>query len=277
VWVQALNPFEHDTARNEAQIARARLTAAIKEYGGDEQAKVRMFFFEDGREAAVEKLVDAKVAEHLPKAMDSLRNDPDWTERLQILDRGMEDTAMPLEPEEQQLVSQIGIDFAGELNKRLTGEREFFSVRYSQANDEELWADYLEWYIERRTAEVQLAEYRLHQVYFGVRDCKGVEDAGTWDHSACDGHRERLFLDKEEVRQAPEMLQAIFMTAVDDIDMSVREAKNLVRQGSSFGSSPLPSEAGESTASTPTETRVAPPTSSSSPYPTPSTSSAGAS
>jgi hypothetical protein len=260
VWVQALNPFEQDTARNEAQIAKARLSMAVRELGSDEQAKVRMFFFEDGIEAAKYKIVDARVAEAMPKLLERLRNDPEWTERLQILDRGLADGAAPVEDIEAELLAKIASEYTAEINARLLSEREFLVDKYIHMEDEEvLWQDYLDWYIDRRAGELQLAEFRLHQIYFGTRWCNAIRETdGTWNHDECAGHEERLFVSKEETRQAPEELMELLLGATNDVEMTLREAKNSDRQGSSSDSSPLPSEAGESTASTPSETRVGP-------------------
>ena len=257
VWVQALNPFEQDTARNEAQIARARLTMAIKEFGSDEQAKVRYFFFEDGLEEAREKIVDAKVAEVLPRTLERMRNDPDWEEKLNILERGLDGTASLPEPEEIALLEKLAGEYQTEVGTRLHEERTFQQMRYADATEESLWADYLEWYLARRASEIMLAEYQLHQILFGARECLATQvDDKHWSHENCGAHAERLFLDKEEVRQAPETLLAVLLAAAESVEMTVREAKNSVRQGSSSDSSPLPSEAEASTASTPSETRV---------------------
>ena len=269
VWVQALNPFEQDTARSEAQIARARITMAVKEFGSDEQAKVRYFFLEDGLDEARSKIVDAKVAESVPKIIDRLRSDTEWEEKLTILERGAENTALIPETEEFQLLERLALEYQEELTERLTSERTFQQMRYSDASEETLWVDYLEWYLARRASELMMAEYQLHQILFGARICLGENDEGHWTHANCDGHRDRVFLDKDEVRQAPEQLLATILAAAEDVEMTVREAKNSDRQGSSSDSSPLPSEAEASTASTPTETRVEPLGSSSSLSPTP--------
>lgn len=277
LWVQALNPFEQDTARNEAQIAKARLTLAIKQFGSDEQAKVRMFFFEDGIDSARAKVIDARLAEATPKILDRLRSDEEWSERLDILERGLVDSAVAPEGQELELIEDLAGKYSEEVGKRLLSEREFLTDKFDSLEEEELWQEYLDWYLMRRGTELQFAEYRLHQVLFGVRWCEGELVDGIWHHDTCDGHRDRVFGDKEAVRSAPEDLIELLMHEADDIEMSVREAKNSDRQGSSSDSSPLPSEAGESTASTPDETRVAPPGFSSTPSATPSQSSATAS
>lgn len=275
VWMQALNPFEQDTARNEAQIARARITLALKEHGGDEQAKVKMYFFEDGDDAARMKIVDAKVADAMPKILEKLRIDPEWTERLDVLERGLDGTATPSEPAEIELLAKLSDDYTAEVGTRLRSEREYLEDQYVDAESDQLWEDYLEWYLAKRASELMFAEYRLHQLLFGARCCEGVlGDDEVWDHSACEGHVAPFFLSKQEVQTLPEELVAIFMTAADDVEMTAREAKNSHRQGSSFDSSPLPSEEGESTASIQEEIPPAHRGTSSSPSPTPSTSSA---
>ena len=61
MWVQVLSPFENQTARNEAQIARARKRMALRDHGGDEQMRVRQRFLDDGPQAALDSLVDIKA------------------------------------------------------------------------------------------------------------------------------------------------------------------------------------------------------------------------
>jgi hypothetical protein len=278
LWVQVLNPFEQDTARNEAQIAKARLVLAIKEHGSDEQTKVKMFFFEEGVEEARRKVIDARVAEAMPKILERLRNDPEWTEKLAILERGLDDAASPAEPAEIELLEKLANEYSQEVGKRLAKEREFLILKFADHSEDALWAEYLDWYLGRRGAEIQLAEYRLHQMLFGVRWCEATQsEDGAWDHAECNGHDDRLFVDKEQVRRCPEDLLAICMAAAEDVEMTVREAKNSRRQGSSSVSSPLPSEGEGSTASSRTETPAPPAGSSTSPSPTPSLSSATAS
>lgn len=262
LWVQALNPFEQDTARNEAQIAKARITLALKEFGSDERAKVRMFFFEDGLDDARRKVVDAQVAESMPRVLERIQNDPEWTERLEILARGLDDLATPAEPEEEELLEKLTGDYTEEVGRRLMEEREFNEDRFASSDEETLWEAYLDWYLTRRSSELMMAEFRLHQLLYGVRWCNGTLDDGQWDHSGCEGHAARVFSSKDDVRSAPEDLIVLLTQTVDDLELTVREAKNSRRQGSFSDSSPLPSEAGESTASTRIATPVVPPGSS---------------
>lgn len=276
VWVQPLNPFEADTARNEAQVAKTRLSMAIRQYGSQEQEQVRAYFLADGLDDARVRLVEAKVAERTPRIFEGVRNDPDWTERLAIMDRGADEVGA-LEQEEQELLLAITNDYAAELGKRIENERQFHVETFAEMDEAALWEAYLTWFIDRRCAERMMNEFHAYQILYGVRWCEGSQSDGRWDHAACNGHDDQVFATIDEVRRAPEALLELLVEACDDIDMTAREAKNSDRQGSSSDSSPLPSEAAESTASTPDETPVAPPGSSASPSATPSPSLAGAS
>lgn len=278
VWVQPLNPFEQDTARNEANIAKARVTLAIRQHDEEEKLTVRTFFFDDGENKARERLVEAKVNENATKAFTAIRTDPEWRERMQILDRGDADTAKPLTEAETELLQTIALEYAAELGERLAKERDYWTSYYAGMDAEGLWEDYFSWWIDRRAGEVMLSEFRQYQVLFGVRLCDATraDETSQWDHSACD-HKQPLFSSREELRAAPGGLLQELFDAVDALDMTVHDAKNSRRQGSSSDSSPLPSEEAESTASTPDETRHERPGFSSTPYPTPSPSSAGAS
>jgi hypothetical protein len=277
VWVQPLNPFEADTARNEAQVAKTRITMAIREFGSEEQQRVREYFMSDGVDGARLRLIEAKTSERMARIFDGIRNDPEWSERLQIIERGAEQTA-PFEPEEEKLLIKLTEDYTDELTKRIDNERQFQTETYEHMDEDALWDEYLQWFIDRRAGEKMMAEYRTHQVLYGVRVCEGRHiDHDEWDHSECNSHQEKLFADKDEVRNSPEVLLDLLFAACEDVDMSAREAKNSDRQGSSSDSSPLPSAAAESTASTQDETPVAPPGSSPSPSDTRSPSLAGAS
>ena len=276
VWVQPLNPFEADTARNEAQIAKSRLAMAIRELGSSEQQRVRDYFLSDGIEGSRERLVDAKVTERSTRIFDSIRNDPDWTEKLQILERGAEETGA-MEPEEQELLVRLTNEYAIEIGRRLDDERTFQVEQFADHDEDTLWKEYLDWFIDRRASEKMMTEFRLHQIFFGVRWCDGTKNDDVWEHSACNGHSEPMFNTKDEIRRAPEALIELLYDACESVDMTAREAKNSDRQGSSSDSSPLPSAAAESTASTQDETPVAPPGSSSSRSDTPSPSLVSAS
>lgn len=257
LWVRVLNPFEQDTARSEAQIARARLALAIREVGTDEQAKVRESFFETGKEAATELLVESKVAERYSKIVEGLRYDPEWKERLDVLARASEDTAKPLEGIEREAMEKIAADYFTELNSRIDDERAGHRAVYENADEDTLWNDYLDLYVDRRAGAAALAEHQMYQILYGTYLCDGRLDGGEWDHSRCT-HDERLFESPAEVKDLPSDLWEALLAGIGSIDMSVIEGKSSGSRASSSDSSPLPSAPEESTPSTQDATQAEP-------------------
>lgn len=274
LWLQVLNPFEREVVRREAQVAQARQILAMKEHGTEEHDRVKAGFYAEGRDAAVVHLVDGELTKGFGKVVDAIRNDPEWTERLEIFDRGQDDTAV-LTTEEELLLKKIETDFYTEIGKRTQTERDFLMSKYEAFDDDALWESFLEMWLDRLGQQSAMEEYKVGQVAYAARACEGRQVDGAWDHSECGGHEERVWATYQEVRSLPESLMVELNTAIDALDMSEREAKNSDRQMSSSGSSQLPSEVEGSTPSTSTETPVAPRGTSSPPSDTPSQSTDG--
>lgn len=264
MWLQVPNPFERDEATHDGQVARARLVLALKDHGSDELLKVRGAVAMEGRKTASEKLIATQQAGLYVKVVTALQNDPDWAERLEIRERGEDLLARPAEDPERQLMEQIDSDYLDEVTKRVDAEVEFLKEKYANATLEVIESEYLDLYVERRGADVALAEMTLTELWYAARCCDAQEDADQvdgWDHSLCD-HSVQAFETKAEVRALPDDLQDLLARTLGELQMTARDARFSDRQGSSSDSSPLPSEPAESTASTSTETPASPPGSS---------------
>jgi hypothetical protein len=261
MWLQVLNPFEADEARHDAQVARSRIVMALKsEHGSPERMKAEAAFWGDGRDSSIERMADAKASEKLLEITENIRSDPEWKERLEVLDRSEELIIRPPEDVERAYLDATNTEYLTEINRRLDEERAFHRMRLTALVDVELIEDYIDLYIDRRGGELAMAEYALTQMWYAARACEGVQlDDGAWDHGACEGHQVQVFERKAEVRGQPEDLQDLISDGLRALEMTVREAKNSARQGSSSASLPLPSEPAESTPSTSTETLVAVP------------------
>lgn len=261
LWLQVLNAFEADEARHDAQVARSRIVLALKsEHGSAERMKAEASFWSDGREVSIDRMAEAKANEKLLDITESLRSDPEWKERLEVLDRSEELLTRPPDDVERAFLDATNAEYLIEITRRLDDDRAFHRMRLQALNDVELVEDYLDLYIDRRGGELAMAEYALTQIWYAARVCEGVQiDDGAWDHGACEGHQVQVFEHKAEVRSQPEDLQDLLTEAIRALEMTVREAKNSARQGSSSASLPLPSEPVESTPSTSTETLVAVP------------------
>lgn len=261
LWMQVLNPFEVDEARSDAQVARSRLVMALKsEHGSDERAKVEATFYTDGHDAAITRLAEARGQNKLVEIVSALRDDPEWSERLEIADRSEAIRARPIEDPERKLLEQINVEYLTEVVRRQNEEKDFQLSRFTDMSDAELIEEYIDNYIERRGGDVALAEYSLTEVWYAARVCEGVQlDDGSWNHDACESHAVQVYETKADLRSQPEDLQDLLRETMHALAMTVREAKNSARQESSSVSSPLPSEPEESTPSTPEETLVSVP------------------
>lgn len=270
LWMQVLNPFEADEARHDAQTTRARLVLALKEHGSEELTKVEGQLASRDRADIVAYIADLRAGERWLKIMDDIRNDPDWQERLDIVERHDELMARPPEDAERKLYDQINADYVAEVNARLSDERAFETKRLDDLSYDELRDEYKQLWIDQRGGDVAYAEYQLTEWWYAARACDGVQrDDGTWDHSACDGHQLRVWESKAEVRALPKELQDALAHCMGELNMTVRQAKNSDRPGSFFESSPRPNEQEASTASTPTEALSEHPGTSPQPSPTP--------
>jgi hypothetical protein len=228
-------------------------------HGSDDRVKVEAMFLADGREAAITRLVEAKVGEKILQVVESIRDDPAWKERLEIQERTDEIMANPADEAEVALLQEIEADYVQEVLQRQSGERDYYQHFYEGFEEKALVDAYIEWYIDRRGSTVAMAEYALTEAWYGCRICEGVQIDGGWDHSGCNHHQELAFETKAEVRELPENIQDLIADGLRALSMTVREAKNSDRQESSSASSPLPSEPEASTPSTPDETPSAAP------------------
>lgn len=254
MWMQVLNPFEAEEARHDAQVARSRLVMALKEHGSDEMNFIKAALLQDGLDGARERVVASKSSNRILKIVEGLKNDPEWTERLEILDR-TDQADRPLEEAEQRLLSDLQHQYVTEVSKRMADEEEYLRQQYANADEATLITEYEKLYLERRGADLATAEYRIVEIWYGARVCEGVQDAaGDWNHDACEGHQLRVFETKAEVRSLPEDLGDLLGEVYNNLSMSIRDAKDLDRLASSSVSSRQPSAEAVSTPSTPAET-----------------------
>lgn len=263
MWLQVMNPFEVDDARKDAQAARGRLTNALKAIGSQDFDAVMGSFLARGKENAISDLVNAKSLEWYIKAQQEIEVDPEWTERMAIIERTSEESvAVGLEPAEKEYLATINNEWLAEIDKRLREEQEYQRGHWERMSEAELLEEYREVYLDKRGNDLAVREYNLTEMYYGCRVCDAAPDEdGHFSadaHKACN-HKERVFETKEEVRELPEELVVQIRTGFDALSMSVRDARFSRRQGSSSDSSPLPSEAEASTLSIPDETPASAP------------------
>lgn len=255
MYLQALNPFEYDEARLDAQAAKARLVMALHEHGHSERAVMEAEFAQAGRRAVIRSLVNVGESQRLFEVMESIKNDPDWTERLEITERSDELVARPVSDPERQLLDEVNRDYLDEIQNRLEGKQALARERLEAMDDETLRTEFFNAYVEKRGSELAQAEFVVTELWYAARVCVAVmDDDNQWQHGDGCQHELQVFESKREVKDLPDDLTDVLLAAMTELNMSVREAKSSGRGESSSGSSPLPSEEAASTPSGPTAT-----------------------
>jgi hypothetical protein len=273
LWVQALNAYQRDECISDAQVARSRMVMALRDKG-DERLKIEGRFYENGRDSMIGDLAANRAQNKMGDVVDDLRADPDWKERMEILLRSdPDDAAQPMTIEEVELLAKVNREVMAEMEKRESDERDFITRTMSRQSDEEIIDAWTEDYLEMRGGERAQREYQLTETWYATRWCAATKPADSGmdlDHSECNAHDERVFADRQAVREIPSDLFVVIQRALVDLNMVGRDPKGSASNQSSSPSSPTPSAPEESTPSTSTDDPKPAPGTSPSPLPTPS-------
>lgn len=260
IWIQALNSYQQDECRSDAQVARARLIMALREKG-EEREKIEARFYEFGREHMISELADTRAKRKMADYVDAMRSDPEWKERLEILTRtDIEDTATPLTPDEVALLAQVNQEVLSELTTRESDENAFQVRRLEPMSDEDLITEWTEQWLESRGGEIAQGEYRLTEIWYATRWCNALAGPdGELDHSGCEGHGEKVFATRQDVRDVPGPLLQLIADTQSELNLAGRDPKGSGSAANSSNSSSTPNEPADSTPSTSTATPAPPP------------------
>lgn len=265
LWVKVLNTYERDECLSMAQVARSRLIMALKEKG-EERLKVEGHMAEVGMDAIAHELADVKVEDIWLRLANQVRDDPEWAERVRILDET--DTSVDeatLSVEERELIAKLQDEFASELDRRRGEERELALSDYQSMDDEQLEKAYLEAWLDKRGSSAGSREFGLAEIALSTFFSDATEADLDGDH----GTGERVFETTGEVRHAPSELQDRIRAAIAELNMSERDPKDSGSRPASSDSSPTPNEPAGSTPSTSSVPPQPAPGTSSQPSPTP--------
>jgi hypothetical protein len=255
MWIQKPNPFEREEARKHGRVASARMTLALEDPDSDEMAVFRARSARATDQQLRDAIVEMKFSAQFVAAQNELRDDKDWAEKVEIIERSPEQLAGrdDDDPEVKQLAT-LNQAYLGEFNKRLSALRAKDYAELDGVASDELRSLYERAYIEAAASAVSLAEFRLTELFYAVRACAATRDGdgpdARWRHDHCGGHRERIFADRAELQQLPEQLTEQLEAAIQKVTMTPRDAKNSGRGRSSSASSPAPNEPEESKPST---------------------------
>lgn len=257
VWVNKINPFEMEECRKDGSVGRARALLRL-----DEADSAEAILFSEALEGRnVESLAGALAHTHqnedYVQSLDDIKADPDWKDKLELLERGDEqlrDGGIAADDDERRRLADLNQEYMKHLGELVEERQKARRDELLAKGLEELQEEYKAAYREQTGTNGYLQEYRTTEMYYALRDCQATpNDNLGWDHSKC-SHRERLCGSRAEIRELPaELIQAV-REAITLLNMSPRDAGNSDAPASSSASSERASAQEESTPSTPTET-----------------------
>lgn len=226
IWVQALNPFERDEATKDFQVSRSRIMYGLKNQESQEHKTARSTFDLADKAQIVIDLVEAKLGTEYPKILQTIEQDPDWSERVEVLRRSQELAERDESDPERMAVDAIAREWLDEIDARVKNARHDLTEKYQAKEDDGLFEEFLETLIDQRGAEAGIVEYRVTEFWYSVRACDAtLGDDGNLDHAECD-HSVRLFDKREDVRTLPAELYKEIVEALESLELSEYDAKN---------------------------------------------------
>ncbi len=254
LWINKLNSFQRGDAQRDGAAAQARRMAALTEDSDEIQAALVRLDDLD-RDEVIGFLVRQYDDEDFLAAVDDVRADESWTEKLEIVDRAqaLEDEGSPPTDEERQAVLTINQDYLTAVQEARERRVEERRTDYAEVPIEELRKEYVEAYKKRISMATFMVEYEKTQVYYATRDCEAkAREDGTWDHAGCT--HKPLLPGRAAVAEMPEELFQQIRQVLADMTMPPATAGNSDAPVSSSAPSEQPSSAEDSPPSTPTET-----------------------
>lgn len=260
MWVQVLNDFERAECRRAAGAQRAKLVLALREMDSAETANVRGAFYSQTAALTIDELIQNRSGEWYMKIVESVANDPDWRERVEISDRAASGatTSVPNTPEEEALLTKINEEWLAEVNTRLEAESAAYREDLEAMDEARLFTEYENRWSERAGSSAALGEFNLYEIFNATRCCEAVkpDEGNEFDHTNCN-HRLHAYETVAEVRDLPDGMKTEVRDVLDELAMSERDARFSDRSLSSSSPSQGPGPEADSTLSTPIETEEA--------------------
>lgn len=257
VWVNKINPFEQEECRKDGSVGRARAMLRLQDPESAEAILFNDALQGRNKENLAQALAYTHQNEDYVGALDDIKADEAWKDKLELLERGDEqlrDAGAALDDEEQSRLAALNQEYMAAINDLVEKRQEDRKAEYLAMTEDEVREAYMESYQAQAGSNGFLNEYRTTEMYYALRDCSATPDEKLgWDHSKC-SHRVRLCDSRAEIRELPEGLITKVREAITLLNMNPRDAGNSDAPASSSASSERASVQEESTPSTPTET-----------------------
>ena len=229
VWLQKLNPVDHETALRLANAKRARTLAMARlPEDSDERAQYmnQLFDLASDREQTIEFLAQERMTERYSAIEAEIAAEDEWADDDYI--QGLRDAwteemfntyALATTPEAQEAEEYIEAArvrselerFNGQVLTALTSEVEALKKDYEDWTEEKLIEAGINKVIESQANMNWLMEFRRCELWLGVRDPKT---------------KERLFNKREEVDELASEVINQLMQAYSELNVDSIEGKD---------------------------------------------------
>lgn len=240
VWVQKMNPLEHEKAIRKAGAAKAKQLLAVRDHSSEEwqEAYVDVAEFTT-REQLIDYIISDEIVQFQEAKEAELSYSEEWQKDNYLggLRDAWEDADNPLsavyarDPEDEE-ARRVFLElkrFADQVEEEVGPETERLRRDFENMSEEDLRDKALEKVIELRAGLAWLREYRTCEVLYGVREV--------------DDHRKYYFTHRDQVDALASQVFVQLSTAYNELMVAVAEGKDSAKTPSSSPSSEQPSAA----------------------------------
>lgn len=254
MYVSALTAFDEQDVESDAQTGKVR---AMLRFDADEdaQAKLTEKIAEMSNDQLAGALVYDKQIEHFNRARADVLADPDWAERISLVENQDLEGATA---EDKAVVDQISQDFAVELARRKAELDTDLLADLAAAGRATLEQDYRKSFRGIQGVNGYFEYQKRSQVRLALRDCEATLVDGEWNHDACGFHTARILDATDEMNLVPDAVMREFNRIWEDLRVTPEDAGKSVAPSASSGSLERQRLAEVSTPSTPAETSSEP-------------------
>ena len=218
VWVQKLSTHQRTECQRDGLFAsQVRRGVALESDSGPVKASYRMMTAEELVDQAASR--DAAKAHRL--ARDDVQADPEWQERIVLIDRAALMSEEDATPQEWAVITQASKDFTQAMSDAL--DARFAEIRepFEGMEFDALVDAAFESYVQARQYESFNEAYSVTQVYYSLRECQARLIDGRFDHERCT--HKRMCPSREHAQDLPEEIVSLVLEAMAKMEMSEAE------------------------------------------------------
>lgn len=259
IWVNKLSPFEKEDADRLGRGARAK---RLLEWDDDpeEQAVFTLETKDLSDDDLIQGLAAQEATAHFYQAINEVRTDEAWKERLEYLGSAemLEYTSPEATTEDRELFEKVSREYSEAIEavqRRIADE---FCADLAADGREKVLEKYHKAWRDAEGMRAFYGERQIAEIFFASRECKAKEksrdgDEVVWDHAKCN-HEVRIMSNRGQVRSLPDRVRTAVAAALQALEITPDAVGNSDAPTASSESSEQPSSVEDSTPSTPEAT-----------------------